>query len=108
MRWSSEMVAMLPRITSNLPLRMASLYSQTAISTMKLIGNTPLAMPSNAAPSRVSSGMPNTSDDTSAETPTASSAAVRPLRRSTVSASRNTSTGSAASSAERFALPSGS
>ncbi len=33
-RWSSEMVAMLPRITSNLPLFTASLYSHTAISTM--------------------------------------------------------------------------
>ncbi|MNT48516.1 hypothetical protein D3C72_1853000 [compost metagenome] len=108
MRWSSEMVAMLPRITSNLPLRMASLYSHTAINTMKLIGNRPLAMPSSAAPAMPPSGMPNTHAETAADTSTASSAAVSPLSRSTVSASRNTTTGSAASSAERFALPSGS
>ncbi|CAD0358186.1 hypothetical protein CFBP2044_42710 [Xanthomonas hortorum pv. cynarae] len=108
MRWSSDTVAMLPRITSNLPLRIASLYSHTAISTMKPIGKMPLAMPSSAAPTMLAIGMPNTSDDTATETSTASDAAVSPLSRSTVNASKKNTTGKAASKAERLALPSGS
>jgi len=56
----------------------------------------------------VPAGMPNTSAETSTDTTTASSAAVNPFSRSTVNASRNTSTGKAASSADRLGLPSGS
>ncbi|SIK40863.1 Uncharacterised protein [Mycobacteroides abscessus subsp. abscessus] len=88
MRWSSEIVAMLLRITSNLPLRIASLYSHTAINTMKPMGNSPLAMPSKAAPTMVSSGMPNTRKDTAADTTIASSAAVSPFSLNGVQGAR--------------------